>query len=752
MSISETSAPLSTDDIERPFLSLDRKVNKDGAEPIPPVEEYLRRLMVLNECGESVKRDQCSMVLQQYLVDGHDFEGLLKLLKLRTEWLGDPLAYGEECHDILVSATKDRMIFAKVESVNFGKDRPFTCLKRLEMLCSLVPGATCYDKTWGYGVVKSQDDFYKRMVVDFERKPSHAMAFSYAGQSLKRIDAKHILAIRHENVEAFNEKCAKKAGEIVALAFNSFGPMSVARLEDELTHGILPPSVEWKNFWTQARTQLKKDARFKLPPASKKNDVIEFAEAVRKPGDENWFQEISGLNDVPELITKIAAFALTSAGSDLGDEFRGILQDRLSYVLKACATTHNEKDKVRTIMLAVKLGFKELPVAMRSRHSDEFTMTSENSIDLLATLCNPQIVLSAASRLQASLMVDLVSLIPLSSNLDVARAYLDVLHEMPYNLLEDVAPVVMNGVAATEFNDKVRAEFSQIDVPFPLLLWLCRNQDDNAVKAILPSAVVATQALLSLEFEVMGENLRLQHHIARLFRDEKWLRNQIDRMTEIERASTFERIRAVEGAWEPLQKRAIEKFLLKSYPDLSVPETESESGSGVPVIDHTTTSWRSLNERKEKYRLLIEEEMPNNVKEIEVARSYGDLRENFEYQSAKDHQRILLQRQSEMDLEIKGMRGTDFSAVEFKGIVIVGSEVTLMHADSHSDTYHILGEWDSDLALGILPSHSRLARILIGHVVGDKVMIPNEDGGEVEVTVTSVQPLSRTILDWASGR
>ena len=75
-----------------------------------------------------------------------------------------------------------------------------------------------------------------------------------------------------------------------------------------------------------------------------------------------------------------------------------------------------------------------------------------------------------------------------------------------------------------------------------------------------------------------------------------------------------------------------------------------------------------------------------------------------------------------------------------------------MHADNHSDTYHILGEWDSDLALGIIPSRTRLAETLVGHVVGDKILIPNEDGAEEEVTITSVQPLSRTILDWASGR
>ena len=745
--------PLSTDELERPFLSLDKNGTKNGGSSLPALEEFLNKLMILNECRETEKRDQCYMVLQQYLVDQHAFEGLVKLLKMRAEWLGDLMAYGEECRDVLVSSTKDRMLIAKVESSMFGEEKPLACFKRLELLLALVPGAVCCDKTWGYGEVTRLDDFYKRVVVDFERKPAHSMAFTYAGLALKLIDTNHILSVRHADIDGFNRKCATKAGEIVALAFTSYGPMSVLRLESELTNGILPKEVEWKNFWTQARTQLKKDPRFKLPPATKKNDIIEFAEAVRLPGDARWFEELARLNDVPELINQITAFTQLKPVPAITDELRETLKDRLSYVLKATATTHNDKDKVRTIMLSLVLGFDVLPVELRSRQSDEFAMAGENEINLRATLSKPSIVLNAASKLPASLMGELVSLIPLSLDADVAKAFVEVIPQMPYNLLEETAPVIMNGVAAPEFKEKVVSLFSQTDeVSFPLLLWLCRSQDDNAVRAILPSSVVATQALMSLEFEVMGENLRLQHQIARLFRDDKWEKSQVDRMSEIERCAFFERIHAIEGAWEPLQKRAIEKFLLKTYPEISKPEPTVGALSDSAVIDHNITSWRSINERKERYRQLIEEDMPKNAKDIETARSYGDLRENFEYQTAKDQQRILIQRQSEMDLELKTMRGTDFSAIEFTGKVALGSEVTLMHADNHSDTYHILGEWDSDLALGIIPSRTRLAETLVGHVVGDKILIPNEDGAEEEVTITSVQPLSRTILDWASGR
>ncbi len=748
MSEPDAPMPLSTESIERKFLSLD--ANEQAGDQ-PPMEDLLSGLITLHACGSLESRDQCSMVFQQYLVDQRDFEALIKLLKLRADWLGNPVIYGEECRDVLAAATKDRMLIAKADSVLFGKEPPLVCLKRLELLVALVPGVACYDRTWGYGEVNRLDDFYNRVVVDFDRKPGHAMAFSYAAQSLRLIDARHILAVRHADPAAFDEKCRKQAGEIVSLAIHSFGEMSVASLETELTAGILPPEVTWKSFWSQARTQLKRDARFKLPPATKKSDPIVFAETASEPGDAVWFETFAALTDVAAIIDRLTAFAQLKTPPEITPEIRGILSDRLSFALKGVATTHNDRDKVRIILLALGLGFDAIPVELRSRQSEEFAMLDEATVDLPGTLAKPEIILNAAPKMPASLMGELVSRIPLGDREDVAHAFVDRLQDIPYNLLENIAPALLDGAASATFSGQVRKLFADIDVPFPLVLWLCRNQDKEIVRLILPASVVATQALMSLEPEVMGEILRLQHQIANLLRDEKWLRAQLARMTEVERAAFYARIRAADGVWEPLKKRAIEKFIVMLYPELV--QTGADAVAAPPMIVGRFTSWRSLNERRERHRRLVEEEIPQNNADLEAARSLGDLRENFEYQTAKEQQRMLISRQAELDQALRDVRGTDFSNVALAGAtVVVGSAVTLQHADGHTSTYHLLGEWDSELTLGIIPSRSRLSESLIGHDAGEKVMIPSESEDWEEVTITSVQPLSRTILDWASGR
>ena len=124
------------------------------------------------------------------------------------------------------------------------------------------------------------------------------------------------------------------------------------------------------------------------------------------------------------------------------------------------------------------------------------------------------------------------------------------------------------------------------------------------------------------------------------------------------------------------------------------------------------------------------------------------MRENFEYQSAKDTQRVLLTRREEMAADLQMMHGsyfaddeTDFSAVG------TGVHVVLTRADGSELAYSILGEWDSDEELGILPNRSKLATILAGKKVGETATIPTVHGEEL-VTVKAIEHLPANIREW----
>ena len=130
-----------------------------------------------------------------------------------------------------------------------------------------------------------------------------------------------------------------------------------------------------------------------------------------------------------------------------------------------------------------------------------------------------------------------------------------------------------------------------------------------------------------------------------------------------------------------------------------------------------------------------------------MARSYGDLSENFEYKAAKDMQRVLMARRAELEAMMTRVRPTDFSEAP-KGVAGIGSTVELEYPDGHVDRFHILGEWDQQPEKHIISSNTRLAKALAGKKSGETVTVPTETGGEAECRLKSVEDLPDEIKEW----
>ena len=114
--------------------------------------------------------------------------------------------------------------------------------------------------------------------------------------------------------------------------------------------------------------------------------------------------------------------------------------------------------------------------------------------------------------------------------------------------------------------------------------------------------------------------------------------------------------------------------------------------------------------------------IPQNVKDIAVARSYGDLRENFEYKAAKQMQAVLNRFRTDMERDLTNAQGTDFSGADPSAINI-GTVVTLETAEGKDVIYTVLGAWDSDPETNLVSYLSDIGQALIGEKVGSVVEI-----------------------------
>ena len=197
--------------------------------------------------------------------------------------------------------------------------------------------------------------------------------------------------------------------------------------------------------------------------------------------------------------------------------------------------------------------------------------------------------------------------------------------------------------------------------------------------------------------------------------------------------------------FEDLSKRSLLARFIKLYPEIQdVIDGSGTSSSKVETItndDSLIVSQSSYDQKMKDLDELNKEKIPANSQAIEAARELGDLRENAEYQMAKDEQKILLARQSELQTDLMRAKPTDFTDAPSNNVGI-GSIVNLSSPESgETQKYTILGAWDSDPDNNVLSYLTPLGQRLLGKKVDDLVET------EVEGTVTNwkIEGLARWV-------
>ncbi len=693
------------------------------------VSDWVEALEGARRAGvEEATRDWAGMA-QESLARAGNVEGGTELLKWRAENTPPEQMTGKDwvkAADLV--AGSDPHLLALIQEAGFGQRLAAReCVRRFRLLRSLQPGALCLHPTWGFGVVQRADILYKKIEINFRGRPGHGLAMKVAAEALEVLEPDHLLARWHRERDAVQQQVQDAPADVVRTALSSFGPMPAGSLQERLVKYGVVPEDDWKRFWDAARKVLKADPMVDVP--AKRTEPIRLLD--RAAGyDDAWFDRLSNERGLKVILDKARELADSPAGPPtLTPSQQQILGNRLAFVLLG-ATSRQPGLRLMAAMLAARLEIEpaacDWPAAVR-----EF-LRDGAIVPLLHDL--------PARELKGTL--DFCW----TQDPDAARsALLGQLRHLRFTALAETMDLLLRQSAAEECRQIFADACATHLIREEMLLWILRNPDRIEAWDLPPPSILAPLVVEELEQDYMGDRLKTQKLLRDAFETPRWLTAVFDGMTPGRQQDFFRRL-SQSTAWPGLDRQVIQAKVLKLYPHLqSVITGESETE---PVATYgSVTSHRSYRERQEKLEKLINVDIPANSKEIAVARSYGDLSENFEYKAAKDMQRVLMARRAELETMMSKVRPSDFSEAP-KGVAGIGSTVALQYPDGHVDRFHILGEWDQQPEKHIISSSTRLAKALAGKKTGDRVAVPVEDGSEVECLLQAVEELPADVREW----
>ena len=125
------------------------------------------------------------------------------------------------------------------------------------------------------------------------------------------------------------------------------------------------------------------------------------------------------------------------------------------------------------------------------------------------------------------------------------------------------------------------------------------------------------------------------------------------------------------------------------------------------------------------------------AEKIKVARGFGDLSENSEYDEAKNEQAFIESRIAQLEAMLKNARVIDNDELNLD-TVSVGTHVKIEDEDGEVEEYDITGSTEADPLNGKISDESPVGAALLGQKAGQTVTVSLPNGGTIDYKILEI--------------
>lgn len=625
---------------------------------------------------ERIARTLLELLYEEWREDG--------ALELRLELLrevGALIFDSEPLHDEVLSVLSDLYkgqpsFEGFVEQVGLHRateNSPKTWKKvsSLRAIMKFEVGSVVRMKGKGAGRVEDVNFELGSFKIGFERSPGLRVGFGGAGKLLEAIEEGHVLRRKIEDPASLEALKKNDPGGLLLITLRSFSSPRNATQVREALAGIVSEK-QWSSFWTAARKSPQvvtegKGARQRYRAVASTADAEQSVLDAFKSADIRGKLEIVRRN------------------ADRGEEIRHELATRLVAIAEASASHDFE---VRFGVAHTLRGAPEVAEDAPWRPFNFIPQATDPSA--IVAVLGDRVARERAYELIRNSRQDWVAVFTTRLEGEEDPKLLDRLSAD----LRESDPAILDS-----FYDRALAHPRKQAAAF---IWMVERATDNlAVLDRKPFRFLQTLLATSLpaELDVFRSRWR------KALEDGGPIAQLLQRIEPEQAASTVELLKR--SVLESYLRDPLLEALHIRFPALR----EEEEG---PL--YATAA--AIEQRRAELKELREVEIPTNRRAIEEARELGDLRENFEYKSARQRHEYLAARQAKLTTDLSRAQPLDPKRNDAEE-VRVASRVTVRKEGGEPEQYLILGPWESDPDRNIVSYDSDLARSLLGKKEGE---------------------------------
>jgi len=586
-----------------------------------------------------------------------------------------------------------------------------------EQLEKLKPGTFCLHKSWGFGRVAEWNLLLNQIVIDFAGKKAHPMQVQYAAENLTPLPPEHFLARKASDLMSIKTLARQEPAAVVRNILESLGGYANVAQISEWLIGDVFTEAEWKRWWESTKKALKASGAFSIP--AKKTDPIQ----IRGEGMSHADELIAAFNKARHPKEQIAALEQIIKFHQQFKDPEKQLQPIVGPIENVAARNQKMHPELAFELIIAR---DDLLKRISQLHTTHIGLTLSKLI-----LDEEKRLMLILPKLPAAKEKWVLQALPAALGPRWTERALQLMQGSHGRMIAQIARIFSEVGQHAEVKAMLERSIREHSATSEMLVWLC-NERERWCELINPQLLGAILGALEREqHNVPGRGSKLHRALV----EDRQLVGDMFANGDIGVARDTMRRLQVSPLFDELTKRSLLGRIVKVYPELESMITGAETQEKTASL---IVSWSSLEKRKAEYEDLVKTKIPANTKEIAIARSYGDLSENFEFKAAKQMQSVLMRRKAELEQMLHNARGTSFEKVDTSRASI-GTVVTLRDSDSNKEeTYTILGAWDSDPDRHIISYQTAIGQVLLGHKLGEVVSL-NTDHGVAQFAIVSIE-------------